>query len=1301
MATSTTTHTPVISQNTLFPITERITLASLGHLIEDLLHWTEEEGLDLSPYFPTDFFDWDAFGELGLDYLDIQKPTGEPLQITATFSWPDLELPLIPDLVTVGQPVFSLFVRGKSVSVTVSGVVEIEDYALEVEVHLPSFYIKAELPDIGGHEGHSAMSLLQRFNADPGGMAPVSPPRLSQLLILAHPRLQRAVFKLALDDLTFGPVSIDTQLELIYQQGGFTGSIWGDFLIDIDETKKLLLTLSAAYDGPGSGWQLEGGLATSGINLVELFEALMNKLGVEDAALPAALDDASIELRYVHLSFNTQSRAFSFSCSLDFQHIFGLDNLAEGSEVQLNLDLNLTPHQRTANGQTTTAYDLTLGGQVIMRVGQEATAPDASPPLELEFDLVFDKRRSGTTLVAAYKNLGGGQVHLKDLVRLFAGSTDLGDLDFTIDLKQAYFITTRENGQNKFLIGLEVAGGLDLSKLPLVGNIVPNAEQLTLNFQPFYASNTFEQDDLGRMQALAPGGLSLPSSRISPGLDLTIVLNLGDRPFKLDVPMIRTGDLTRSATGQPGSGSVRTGGGGTAGSNSSGIAAAGGATVGEDDGTKWIDLNKNFGPVHFQRLGFQYADKQFWFRIDGALVAAGLSLSLQGLSVGVSLPDLKPSFDLQGLGMAFEKGAFEIGAAFMRIKHPEYDEYAGLAYMRFKKLELSAIGSYARIHGHSSLFLYAVLNYPIGGPSFFFVTGLAAGFGYNRNLILPPIDQVSSFPLVAMATDSAPPAPDATPADRRANLTSVLTRLSHDIPPSVGQYFIAAGIKFSSFKLIDSFLLVSVSFGVQTEIGLLGLSTLQVPMAEATSAGVPPLAVAQLAIRGSFLPDEGFVGIEARLTAASFILSRDCHLTGGFAFYTWFGDNAHAGDFVLSLGGYHPQYKVPAHYPSVPRLGVDWRISSNLSVKAEMYFALTANALMAGGHLRADFHAGDIKAWFDLDANFIISWKPYYYDADFHISIGAEVSVDLLLGTVRKTFHLGADVHVWGPEFSGTAEIDLSVTTFTISFGSKSTIAPYISWEEFHHSFLPEAEKVLAATVTSGKVRELDGHVVINPKDLEITVETSVPAGKSNIQYGDVEVVAGKLLMLEGGEKTISEVALRPLERGHPNQVTSDITLTISGELENKDFHFEPILKKMPASLWDAPIPSNGSKPGKPDLNGQQFIEDALAGFTLRPKAPPMLGHSHTISRDKLQYTTHNVADGFHYEQERDFVPQIDRQTPADAYINAHILDRGVKATREDLLTALGFQLDTFGLDIDNTIADAFVETPIVGQFAE
>ena len=55
---------------------------------------------------------------------------------------------------------------------------------------------------------------------------------------------------------------------------------------------------------------------------------------------------------------------------------------------------------------------------------------------------------------------------------------------------------------------------------------------------------------------------------------------------------------------------------------------------------------------------------------------------------------------------------------------------------------------YQVIGGAPSLFAFAVLDAPLGGPPFFFVTGVAAGLGVNRDLVVPPVQSLVSFPLV-------------------------------------------------------------------------------------------------------------------------------------------------------------------------------------------------------------------------------------------------------------------------------------------------------------------------------------------------------------------------------------------------------------------------------------------------------------------------------------------------------------------------------------------------------------------------
>jgi hypothetical protein len=365
------------------------------------------------------------------------------------------------------------------------------------------------------------------------------------------------------------------------------------------------------------------------------------------------------------------------------------------------------------------------------------------------------------------------------------------------------------------------------------------------------------------------------------------------------------------------------------------------------------------------------------------------------------------------------------------------------------------------------------------------------GFGYNRTIREPSIEEVADFPFVQLALGTLTP----------ANFSQVLARPNF-IPVRMGSIFLAFGLRFTSFKLIDSFLLLLVRIEKPFRIDLLGISQIIVPT---PLPGVPPqnqptpVAKISLAVKGTFIPEEGFLGIEAQLTRDSFIISRDARLTGGFAFYSWFS-GPHQGDFVLSLGGYHPDFRPPSHYPVVPRLGLNWRVSSKLTVKGSMYFALVPSAVMAGGSLQATYQDGRFKAWFRAGADFLISWKPYFYDIRIYINVGASYTF-WAFGWQTISIDVGAKLHIWGPEFSGTAEVDVKVATITVRFGAGAVpYKPPIDWNEFKESFLPKKD-VCSIQIQSGLVRTLEveregqtvEYWVINPKELTLQTDSVIP----------------------------------------------------------------------------------------------------------------------------------------------------------------------------------------------------------------
>jgi len=276
----------------------------------------------------------------------------------------------------------------------------------------------------------------------------------------------------------------------------------------------------------------------------------------------------------------------------------------------------------------------------------------------------------------------------------------------------------------------------------------------------------------------------------------------------------------------------------------------------------------------------------------------------------------------------------------------------------------------------------------------------------------------------------------------------VLTQLAKYIPPKAGEYWIAAGLDFTSFELLQVTAILEMSFGAGFQIGLIGSAALSVPEPE------EPIAFVQLNFEINFDSEAGFFAVLAVLTPASYVFSGACHLQGGFAFYTWYKDQpggAPAGDFVITLGGYHPAYIPPAWYPNVPRLGMNWNLGI-LKISGQSYFALTPHMIMAGLEMSAVFDIKIVKATFDAGFDFLLGWKPFFYLADAYIHISIELH---LIFTIH--FHVGVDMNIWGPEFGGEARIDLSIFSFTIHFGSSAPTPPPISWGDFK-KLLPNAQ---------------------------------------------------------------------------------------------------------------------------------------------------------------------------------------------------------------------------------------------------
>ena len=956
-----------------------------------------------------------------------------------------------------------------------------------------------------------------------------------------------------------------------------------------------VFTVTAAYDGKETGWSFSG--RADNIHLGELLSSFFSSTEIPSAISSFTADE-------VELEFNSKTRNFSFNF---------LGHITSPASASVNIKVELTHHEDGS-------YEQFFSGEITVgAVGQERI-----------FDLIFDHQDlSSDILMAIYRKPGGEQIQFSSLI------PGLPNIPFKI--KDGLFALVMDGDAHKYLLTADMDFGLDLSglsNLPLIGKGFSAEESLKLSFQPIFApaqeSEHLTADNLKAINQLLPDGMPKLPEEISGDFELLTTLHMGDK--KVEVPLrMNQSDYNSHhdlGTTDP-----------TADIDPD---IDPGADMGGGSDVQWVDLQKHFGPLEVSRVGMLYENPKISFLLDAGLTVGPLDIAVEGLGAQYNLSNKSLGFTLSGLGVNFKKDPLEIGGSFLRLA--DAGDFAGRVKLSFKAFSLTALGAYGEHGGHPSMFLYAFLNYPLGGPAFFFVEGLALGFGYNRRLKLPTIDKIHSFPLISEVIGESTPAPGL--SSEGSGLANAIRREMHALEnylsPEVGQYFVAAGVKFSSFKMIDSFALLSISFGNRLDLAVMGVSRMVIPTPDA-GRSLPLIAKIEMEFLAHFVPQEGLVSAQANLTPNSYLLTKECTLHGGYAFFSWLS-GAHSGDFVATLGGYHPHFQVPKHYPqsnTVPRLGFHWQINKNAYIKGGVYYALTPHAVMAGGSLEAHYSSSgtlyDAEAHFSAGANFLINWKPFHYEANFHIDVGGSLTI-YFFGTHHISLDASADVYLWGPELAASAHIELSVLGVDVDFDARFGAArflgedvlhppartlPALIWTDFKASFLPAdlETKACSIAVRKGLIRamKLDGGAerwVVNAKDLELQVDSVIPLTQklqlykgSNISGDDWTTRSSEVEELLG-EHTIA-LGIDPMriakEHFH-SKAYFRLRNIAKGSLLNKtqildEFSIKPLFKSFPKAVWTDELSSGNS----PSLNGEQMIE-GLAGYTLHPKNPSSSG---------------------------------------------------------------------------------------------
>lgn len=486
-------------------------------------------------------------------------------------------------------------------------------------------------------------------------------------------------------------------------------------------------------------------------------------------------------------------------------------------------------------------------------------------------------------------------------------------------------------------------------------------------------------------------------------------------------------------------------------------------------------------------------------------LGAALALTAGGDGLAAELAFVPPT----GFGVTLDLEAAS-GGGYVWIE-PEIGRYTGALALEFVAVGLSAVVVVdTQLPGDPdgwALFASLGLTFPSVPLGFgFFLSGVGGIVCLNRTLdvealagglssgavdaILFPEDAVAAAPLIVSLLDAwFPLAPG-------SSVFGVAGRITWGTPATV----VTADVGFAlSFPELDFVVLGSV--------------TVALPEQE-------PLLELHMDVLGAVDLSAGTVLVVASLHDSS--LLHTISLAGGMAMYASFGARPY---FLLSIGGYHPDFQPPSELPpavcELDRMRAEVAISDDIGVTLEAYVAVTSNTLQFGA--QATLEASDRFLGVTYTARGSAGFDVLLVLAPFSFSASLYAGVSVTAGSSDKELlAVGLSAHLEGPKpwiVSGTAEFDffgLNVT-FAVSFGGATgaaspatvdvlaAVRAALEQPSAWRAFLPDGADAGAVVLAS---EAPDGELWVRP-DGELEVAQSVAPLDRTLDHYGVNGIAG------------------------------------------------------------------------------------------------------------------------------------------------------------------------------------------------
>ena len=443
-----------------------------------------------------------------------------------------------------------------------------------------------------------------------------------------------------------------------------------------------------------------------------------------------------------------------------------------------------------------------------------------------------------------------------------------------------------------------------------------------------------------------------------------------------------------------------------------------------------LPIHRSIGPITIDYMGFSFGFENSHFPL---VLTSGFSAALGPLNVAVedigvriistiksdrsgNLGPLDISFGFEppkGVGLSIDAGAVK-GGGYLYF-NPDEGEYSGaLELVVSDFLSLKAIGLIStKMPGGQSKYSLLVIITAEFDPGFqlgfgFILMGVGGLVGLNRSMLLDPLVQGVRTGAVNSILF---------PTDVVANAPKILSDLQAIFPIHEGTFLIGpmAKINWGSPPLIS--IMLGVIIEIPGNVVILGNLKAALPTAE------DPVLVIQVTFVGALEFDKRRFWFFAKLYESR-VLS--ISIEGEMGLLMDYSDNP---NFILSVGGFNPRFKVPAlPFPLPSRVTLSIINESWARLRAETYFAITSNTVQMGCRAEAFFGFDDfsLEGYINFDA--LLRFSPFYLIADISSSYSVKV-----FGVGAYSVHLKGSLEGPTPwRVRGSASIDFFITSFSV-----------------------------------------------------------------------------------------------------------------------------------------------------------------------------------------------------------------------------------------------------------------------------